>query len=48
MDLSIVIPVFNEEENLKPLISEIEASLNSLSRRYEIVVVDDGSRDNTF
>jgi glycosyltransferase involved in cell wall biosynthesis len=48
MDLSIVIPVFNEEENLKPLISEIEAALNSLSKRYEIVVIDDGSRDNTF
>jgi glycosyltransferase involved in cell wall biosynthesis len=48
MDLSIVIPVFNEEENVEPLISEIEAALNSLSRRYEIVVVDDGSGDNTF
>jgi glycosyltransferase involved in cell wall biosynthesis len=48
MDLSIVIPVFNEEDNLKPLISEIEAALNSLSKRYEIVIIDDGSRDNTF
>jgi glycosyltransferase involved in cell wall biosynthesis len=48
MDLSIVIPVFNEEENVEPLISEIEAALNSLSRCYEIVVVDDGSRDSTF
>jgi glycosyltransferase involved in cell wall biosynthesis len=48
MDLSIVIPVFNEEENVEPLISEIEAALNSLSSRYEIVVVDDGSGDNTF
>ncbi len=48
MDLSIVIPVFNEEENVEPLISEVEAALNSLSRCYEIVVVDDGSRDSTF
>ena len=48
MDLSIVIPVFNEEENVEPLISEIEAALNSLSKRYEIVVIDDGSRDSTF
>ena len=47
MDLSIVIPVFNEEENVKPLI-EIEAALNSLSKRYEIVIIDDGSRDSTF
>ena len=48
MELSVVIPVFNEEENLNPLISEIEAALNSLSKRYEIVVIDDGSQDNTF
>jgi glycosyltransferase involved in cell wall biosynthesis len=48
MDLSIVIPVFNEEENVEPLISEIEAALKSLSKHYEIVVIDDGSRDNTF
>ena len=48
MDLSIVIPVFNEEDNVKPLISEITAALQPLSKRYEIVVIDDGSRDNTF
>ncbi|HET9881946.1 MAG TPA: glycosyltransferase family 2 protein, partial [Candidatus Binatia bacterium] len=48
MDLSIVIPVFNEEENVKPLIAEIEAALNSLGKRYEIVIIDDGSRDSTF
>jgi glycosyltransferase involved in cell wall biosynthesis len=48
MDLSIVIPVFNEEENVKPLISEIEAALNALRKRYEIVIIDDGSRDSTF
>jgi glycosyltransferase involved in cell wall biosynthesis len=48
MDLSIVIPVFNEEENVKPLIAEITAALQPLSKRYEIVVIDDGSRDNTF
>ena len=48
MYLSIVIPVFNEEESVKPLICEIEAALNSLSKPYEIVVVDDGSGDDTF
>lgn len=48
MDLSIVIPVFNEEENVKPLIAEITAALEPLSKRYEIVVIDDGSRDDTF
>jgi glycosyltransferase involved in cell wall biosynthesis len=48
MDLSIVIPVFNEQDNVKPLIAEIEAAVESLSNRYEIILVDDGSRDNTF
>jgi glycosyltransferase involved in cell wall biosynthesis len=48
MDLSIVIPVFNEQDNVKPLIAEIEAAVESLSKRYEIILVDDGSRDNTF
>jgi glycosyltransferase involved in cell wall biosynthesis len=48
MELSIVIPVYNEEENLEPLIQEIHAALRSLEKPYEIVVVDDGSRDGTF
>ena len=48
MDLSIVIPLFNEEENIKPLIAEIRAAVDPLSKRYEIVLVEDGSRDNTF
>jgi glycosyltransferase involved in cell wall biosynthesis len=48
MDLSIVIPLFNEAENVKPLIAEIQAAVEPLSKRYEIVLVDDGSRDNTF
>jgi glycosyltransferase involved in cell wall biosynthesis len=48
MDLSLVIPVYNEEENVEPLIGEIETSLAVLGKTYEIVVVDDGSRDETF
>ena len=48
MDLSLVIPVYNEEENVEPLIGEIETSLAVLGKTYEIVVVDDGSRDATF
>lgn len=48
MDFSIVIPVYNEEENVEPLISEIEAALSGLGKSYEILVVDDGSRDATF
>ena len=48
MDLSVVIPVYNEEENVEPVIEEIRATVGSLGNSYEIVVVDDGSRDRTF
>ena len=48
MELSIVIPVYNEEENVEPLIQEINAAVRPLGKPYEIVVVDDGSRDATF
>lgn len=48
MELSIVVPVFNEEENVEPLIHEIGAALAHVKKGYEIVVVDDGSHDGTF
>jgi glycosyltransferase involved in cell wall biosynthesis len=48
MELSIVIPVFNEEENIAPLVHEIDTVLAPAGKRYEIVVVDDGSKDGTF
>ena len=48
MNLSIVIPVFNEEENIGPLVSEIDQVLAPSQDSYEIVVVDDGSRDGTI
>jgi glycosyltransferase involved in cell wall biosynthesis len=48
MELSIVIPVYNEEGNVEPLIQEINGALRPLEKPYEIVVVDDGSRDETF
>src|SRR5262245_40654182 len=45
---SIVIPLYNEEENVRPLYSRIVAAMAELSGNYEIVFVDDGSRDGTF
>jgi len=48
MELSIVIPVYNEEENVEPLVQEIKSVVESLGKRYEIVIVDDGSQDRTF
>jgi dolichol-phosphate mannosyltransferase len=46
MDLSVVIPVRNEQDNIAPLIDEIRAALDGRAD-YEIVYVDDGSRDDT-
>ncbi|MFB0534330.1 MAG: glycosyltransferase family 2 protein [Anaerolineae bacterium] len=45
--LSIVIPVLNEEANLKPLYSELKEALEALGRSYEIVFIDDGSTDGS-
>lgn len=47
MELSIVLPVFNEEKSLEPLIGEIQSVLSSLEKSYEIIAVDDGSVDGT-
>ncbi|HZS83608.1 MAG TPA: glycosyltransferase family 2 protein [Stellaceae bacterium] len=46
MELSIVIPVRNEAENVAPLVAEIRAALDG-RLAYEIIYVDDGSRDGT-
>jgi glycosyltransferase involved in cell wall biosynthesis len=48
MELSIVIPLYNEEENIGPLIHEIKSVLACLGKTCEIVAVDDGSKDGTF
>ena len=48
MDLSIVIPVYNEEGSLEPLVDELRATLDGTGKSYEIVVVDDGSIDGTY
>ena len=48
MELSIIIPVYNEEDNVEPLIGEIEGVLAPVKKTYEIIAVDDGSKDRTF
>ena len=45
--LSLFFPAHNEEANLEPLVAEALASLPALARSFEIVIVDDGSRDET-
>lgn len=47
-DLSVVFPVFNESQNIPILLDEIEAALRSRPWSYEIIAVDDGSRDSSL
>jgi len=47
-DLSVVFPVYNEEENLPVLLGEIAAALEGRGWSYEIVAVDDGSTDTSL
>lgn len=47
MDLSLVIPVFNEEENLVELISRCLKVCRADEQRFEIILVDDGSTDHS-
>jgi dolichol-phosphate mannosyltransferase len=46
-DLSVVVPVFNEEENLPRLWPELRDVLEALSQSFEVIFVDDGSRDRS-
>ena len=48
LDLSILIPVFNEEESLRPLYENLTRVLGTLKESYEILIVDDGSTDGSL
>ena len=48
MDLSLIIPVYNEVENLSPLMDEITAALEGQSLEYEAIFIDDGSSDGSY
>ncbi len=45
LQLSVVLPVFNEAENLAPLLAEITGTLRPLNLRFEVLAVDDASTD---
>jgi glycosyltransferase involved in cell wall biosynthesis len=45
MDVSIVVPLFNERDNLMPLHDELNQVMQRLNRSYELIFVDDGSTD---
>lgn len=48
MDLSIVIPFYNEEDSIKPLYDAVTDAMSKLEFTYELILVDDGSKDNTI
>ncbi len=48
LELSVIIPIKNESPNLEALHVEVTAALDSWGRSYEVVVVDDGSTDDSF
>lgn len=48
MDISVVIPLFNEEESLPELIQWIERVMDQNKFTYEVIMVDDGSKDNSW
>ena len=47
IDLSIVVPVYNEQENIEPLHKEISDVAGGLGLRYELIIINDGSQDGT-
>jgi glycosyltransferase involved in cell wall biosynthesis len=48
VDVSFIIPVYNESENVDALIEEVSTVGNTLGRRFEIIIIDDGSKDDTL
>ncbi len=46
--VSVVIPIFNEEESIPPLFQRLTSSLDTLDLPYELIAIDDGSRDHSF
>lgn len=48
VELSIVVPLFNEEQNVRPLHTAVVEAVEPIGLSFELVLVDDGSRDTTF
>ncbi|MCC5796060.1 MAG: glycosyltransferase [Methylophaga sp.] len=47
LQLSIVLPIFNEQDNIEPLCTEIRTTLHAAGLNFEIILVDDASTDNS-
>ena len=48
MDISVVIPVYNEERNLAPLCRRLKSTLSRFSKSYEVIFINDGSSDSSL
>lgn len=48
LELSVVIPIYNEEGNIPDLYTELTAALTAIGRDYEVIAVNDGSRDKSY
>ena len=48
VDVSVVIPIYNEEESIPHLYQALTSALEKIGRTYEIVLVDDGSKDGSY
>ena len=45
IDISVVIPVYNEEENVGPLMQELDEALTSTGKKFEVICVNDARHD---
>jgi glycosyltransferase involved in cell wall biosynthesis len=48
LELSIVVPIYNEEENIRALYESVTAAMSGSALEYELILVDDGSTDGSF
>ena len=48
IDLSIVIPIYNERESIEKLYKKLDEALSRINLKYEVMLIDDGSTDGTF
>lgn len=48
MDITIVVPIYNEEANIALLVTEISSVMNKMEESYELLLINDGSTDNSF
>lgn len=48
IDISVVIPLYNEEGSLRELYQQLRSTLHRMNVRYELLFIDDGSTDNSF